>query len=40
VLNIKDHDVVLDYFAGSGTTGCAAISLNREDGGSQEIHPD
>lgn len=35
VLNIKDHDVVLDYFAGSGTTGCAAITLNREDGGSR-----
>jgi adenine-specific DNA-methyltransferase len=35
VLNIKDHDVVLDYFAGSGTTGCAAIALNREDGGSR-----
>src|SRR3546814_4736881 len=34
VLNIKDNDVVLDYFAGSGTTGCAAIALNREDGGS------
>ena len=36
VLNIKDHDVVLDYFAGSGTTGCAAIALNREDGGSRK----
>lgn len=35
VLNIKDHDVVLDYFAGSGTTGCAAIALNREDGGNR-----
>src|SRR3546814_2124195 len=35
VLNIKDNDVVLDYFAGSGTTGCAAIALNREDGGSR-----
>lgn len=37
VLNIKDDDVVLDYFAGSGTTGCAAISLNREDGGSRKF---
>ena len=35
VLNIKNQDVVLDYFAGSGTTGCAAIALNREDGGSR-----
>jgi len=26
-------DVVLDYFAGSGTTGHAVINLNREDGG-------
>jgi len=25
-------DIVLDYFAGSGTTGHAVISLNREDG--------
>jgi adenine-specific DNA-methyltransferase len=25
--------IVLDYFAGSGTTGHAVISLNREDGG-------
>jgi len=27
------NDVVLDYFAGSGTTGHAVINLNREDGG-------
>lgn len=26
-------DIVLDYFAGSGTTGHAVIDLNREDGG-------
>ena len=26
-------DIVLDYFAGSGTTGHAVIALNREDGG-------
>lgn len=36
VLNIKDHDVVIDYFAGSGTTGCATIALNREDGGNRK----
>ncbi len=28
-----DHDLILDYFAGSGTTGHAVINLNREDGG-------
>ena len=26
-------DVIIDYFAGSGTTGHAVINLNREDGG-------
>jgi adenine-specific DNA-methyltransferase len=29
--------VVLDFFAGSGTTGHAAINLNREDGGSRKF---
>ena len=29
-------DHVLDYFAGSGTTGHAVINLNREDGGSRK----
>lgn len=28
--------VILDYFAGSGTTGHAVINLNREDGGSRK----
>lgn len=28
----SDDDVVLDYFAGSGTTGHAIINLNREEG--------
>lgn len=32
VLNIDRSGIVVDYFAGSGTTGCAAIALNREDG--------
>ncbi|WP_055137636.1 DNA methyltransferase [Pseudomonas corrugata] len=36
VLNIKDGNTVLDYFAGSGTTGCATIALNREDGGGRK----
>ena len=29
-------DTILDYFAGSGTTGHAVINLNREDGGSRK----
>lgn len=29
-------DIFLDYFAGSGTTGHAAIKLNREDGGNRK----
>ncbi len=29
----RGRDPILDYFAGSGTTGHAVISLNREDGG-------
>lgn len=36
VLNIKGSNTVLDYFAGSGTTGCATIALNREDGGGRK----
>jgi adenine-specific DNA-methyltransferase len=28
-------DIILDYFAGSGTTGQALINLNREDGGNR-----
>lgn len=31
--NQHEHQLVLDYFAGSGTTGHATISLNRKDGG-------
>ena len=30
-------DLVLDYFAGSGTTGHAVINLNREDGGQRKF---
>ena len=33
----KQDDVVLDYFAGSGTTGHAVINLNRADGGRREF---
>ena len=31
--NCDGQDTVLDYFAGSGTTGHAVIDINREDGG-------
>ncbi|NOT00664.1 MAG: site-specific DNA-methyltransferase [Phycisphaerales bacterium] len=30
-VNLQDEDIILDYFAGSGTTGHAVINLNRED---------
>jgi adenine-specific DNA-methyltransferase len=35
-LNNKDKGFVLDYFAGSGTTGHATIKLNREDKGNRK----
>ena len=31
------HSLVLDYFAGSGTTGHAVININREDGGNRKF---
>ncbi len=33
VANLRRGDLVLDYFAGSGTTGDSVIRLNREDNG-------
>ena len=33
----KTGDVVLDHFAGSGTTGHAVVNLNREDGGERKF---
>jgi len=33
----ESGDLVLDYFAGSGTTGHAVINLNREDGGRRKF---
>lgn len=35
--NHLDHDIVLDFFAGSGTTGHAVWSLNIEDGGNRRF---
>jgi adenine-specific DNA-methyltransferase len=32
-IGTNDGDTLLDYFAGTGTTGHAVVSLNREDGG-------
>ena len=31
------HDIVLDFFAGSGTTGHAVLNLNRQDGGNRKF---
>jgi adenine-specific DNA-methyltransferase len=36
ILRSSANDIVLDYFAGSGTTGHAVINLNREDGGNRK----
>ena len=32
----KENDIVLDFFAGSGTTGQAVMELNLEDGGNRQ----
>lgn len=32
----NSNSIILDYFAGSGTTGHAVINLNREDGGTRK----
>lgn len=36
VMNVKNSDIALDYFAGSGTTGHAVVNLNREDDGKRK----
>lgn len=33
----KNNDIVLDFFAGSGTTGHAVMQLNAEDGGNRKF---
>ncbi len=33
---LSEADIILDFFAGSGTTAHAVINLNREDGGSRK----
>lgn len=37
VARLSGHDVAVDFFAGSGTTGHAVINLNREDGGQRKF---
>ena len=36
-LMTKENDIVLDFFAGSGTTGEAVLALNKEDNGSRRF---
>jgi len=33
----SDDDIILDFFAGSGTTGHAVLQLNKEDGGARQF---
>ncbi|HET6387337.1 MAG TPA: site-specific DNA-methyltransferase [Armatimonadota bacterium] len=33
----QEHDIVLDFFAGSGTTAQAVLELNQEDGGNRKF---
>ena len=33
----ENDSIVLDFFAGSGTTGHAVMDLNKEDGGSRKF---
>ncbi len=35
-ITVNSKDIILDYFAGSGTTGHATIKLNRGDGGKRK----
>ena len=35
--SVSDHITILDFFAGSGTTGHAVLKLNAEDGGSRKF---
>lgn len=35
VIHDKDDSIILDFFAGSGTTGHAILELNKEDGGNR-----
>ncbi|MBK2296728.1 DNA methyltransferase [Francisella philomiragia] len=35
-IGTRDHDVILDFFAGSGTAGDAVMQLNAEDSGKRK----
>lgn len=35
--NVKDNDIVLDFFSGSATTAHAVMQLNAEDGGNRQF---
>ena len=35
--NPNDNDIILDFFAGSGTTAHAVMELNAEDGGNRKF---
>ena len=35
-MNINNNDIILDFFAGSGTTGQAITELNQKDGGNRK----
>ncbi len=37
MLYLSDNDIILDFFAGSGTTGHAVMQLNAEDGGNRKF---
>lgn len=37
LLSIPDSSIILDFFAGSGTTGQAVLELNKEDNGNREF---
>jgi adenine-specific DNA-methyltransferase len=34
---LKENEIILDFFAGSGTTGHAVMNLNKEDGGNRKF---
>ncbi len=36
-IGTKNNDIILDFFAGSGTTGQAVMELNAEDGGNRKF---
>lgn len=37
LISSRDNSIILDFFAGSGTTGQAVLALNKEDGGHRQF---